>query len=144
MPNETIDNLYVDIVEQPINVFIGQDTICPNLTSDMFNVKILEETLKTYQCEEVFQCGIDGFVGSSDIGVLASYFVINEIPSGVKNNINKIYVLAHTPLSNKAVVYLNGLLQAPGLDYTIVGNMITFVKALRPVYDLYVSYIRSN
>ena len=105
---------------------------------------MLEETIKTYHCEEIFQCGIDGFIGSSDISVLASYFIVNEVPVGAKDNVNNIYTLAYTPIAGKAVIYLNGLLQAPNFDYTIIDNIITFVKPLRPMYDVYVSYIRSN
>ena len=37
MPDEQIDILSVNITEHPINVFIGQDTICPNLTYKNIN-----------------------------------------------------------------------------------------------------------
>lgn len=136
------EHLSVDIIEQPINVLIGQDTFNANLSADILNIKILEETIKTYHLDEVFQSTINGFCGSSDPSVIANYFVFNEIPAGLKNNINKIYTLANTPVAGASVVYLNGLLQAPNFDYTMIGNTITFVKALRPTYDLYVSYMR--
>lgn len=72
--------------------------------------------------------------------------ICNEIPSGLINSSNVTYTLANTPVTGTVMVFLNGLLQAPGvgLDYTISGTTITFVKAPRTNSDLYVSYIIDN
>lgn len=72
--------------------------------------------------------------------------VCNEIPSGNINSTNPTYTIANPAVSGTVEVYLNGLLQAPGvgLDYTISGQTITFVKAPRTNSDLYVSYIINN
>jgi len=138
------ENLDVEIIEQPINVFLGCDTFSSNLTCENFNVKLLQETINAYKFDEVFNSNINGFVGSGDLSVFISYFIVNEIPNGIKDNINKIFKLAFIPLVGKAVVYLNGLLQAPNLDYTIIDDTITFIKAPKVNHDIYVSYIRSN
>jgi len=78
--------------------------------------------------------------------VQESDVICNEIPSGLINSLNTSYTIANLPVSGTVEVYLNGLLQAPGvgLDYTISGQTITFVKAPRTNSDLYVSYIINN
>lgn len=137
------NNLTVDIIDNEINVDLGTDILSGNVQSDAINIRLLEDTIKTYTLEEIFQSSIDCFIGSSSSSVLANYFVINEIPIGLINNINNIYTLLYTPINRTTIVFLNGLLQAPNLDYTINENIITFFKPLRPNSDLYVSYIRS-
>ena len=78
--------------------------------------------------------------------VLESDIVANEIPTGLINSLNVTYTIANTPVTGSVMVFLNGLLQAPGggLDYTISGTTITFVKAPRTNSDLYVSYFIDN
>lgn len=78
--------------------------------------------------------------------VLEADVICNEIPTGLINSLNTSYTIANTPVAGTVEVYLNGLLQAPGvgLDYTISGTTITFAKAPRTNSDLYVSYIIDN
>ena len=54
-----------------------------------------------------------------------------EIPSGLINSVNKVFILSYEPLKNSEHIYLNGLLQDgdADTDYTIVGNKITFLDA---------------
>jgi hypothetical protein len=137
------ESLTVDIIDNPIHVELGNDIISSNLGSDILNIRLLEETIKNYTLEEIFQSSIDGFLGSTNISVLSNYFIINEIPNGVIDNSNNTYTLDFIPVTGMVLVFLNGLLQAPNFDYTILGQSITFVKALRTNSDLYVSYIRN-
>ena len=78
--------------------------------------------------------------------VLEADVIVNEIPSGLINSLNLIYTIANTPVTGTVAVFLNGMYQAPGggLDYTISGTTITFVKAPRTNSDLYVTYIIDN
>jgi len=78
--------------------------------------------------------------------VLEADVIVNEIPSGLINSLNVTYTLANTPYAGTVAVFLNGLYQAPGggLDYTISGTTITFVKAPHTGSDLYVTYIIDN
>jgi len=78
--------------------------------------------------------------------VLESDVIVNEIPSGLINSSNVTYTLANTPVTGTVAVFLNGMYQAPGagLDYTISGTTITFVKAPHTNSDLYVTYIIDN
>ena len=54
----------------------------------------------------------------------------SETPSGLLNGTNKVYTLSATPASPNGVqVFLDGLLQRNGIDYTVSGATITFVTA---------------
>lgn len=57
--------------------------------------------------------------------------VTREEPSGSVNGTNTVYNLSNIPINGSECVYLNGLLQEPGLgnDYTISGGTITFADA---------------
>ena len=68
--------------------------------------------------------------------------ICNEIPSGLINSLNTDFTIANTPVTGTVMVFLNGVLQAPGgLDYTISGTTITFTKAPKTNMTLYVFYI---
>ena len=87
------------------------------------------------------------WVANTEAGaVLEADVIVNEIPTGLINSLNVTYTLANTPVAGTVAVFLNGLYQAPGvgLDYTISGTTITFVKAPRTNSDLYVTYIIDN
>lgn len=53
-------------------------------------------------------------------------YVSSEIPTGDIDGSNDEYTLLHTPVEGTVTVFLNGLLQDPGDDYTIAGSVITF------------------
>ena len=71
-------------------------------------------------------------------------FIRNEIPSGIINSINKVFSLINNPVVGTVELYLNGMLQYPGVgfDYTISGNIITFNKAPRSNSEVLVHYIK--
>lgn len=74
-------------------------------------------------------------------------FWVDEAPSGAVNGANVTFTLAQTPLENGSTepsvdLYIDGLYQTPGVDYTISGVTITMTVA--PVTDQIIraSYIR--
>jgi hypothetical protein len=70
-------------------------------------------------------------------------FWVDETPSGTIDGSNTQFSLAETPLENDAVdVYIDGLKQTPGVDYTISGSDITFSAAPQLGQTVRVSYIR--
>jgi hypothetical protein len=74
--------------------------------------------------------------------VLESDLIFYEVPTGTINSVNTSFTLANTPVAGTVQVFLNGLLQAPGgLDFTVSGTTLTFVKAPRTSSDLYVHYV---
>jgi len=87
------------------------------------------------RCQEVLKQGI-----SEDS------FIVNEVPTGLINSLNKDYELLNDPVIDTVVIYLNGLYQFPGIgkDYTISGKTISFTKAPRTNSELGVSYIKDE
>lgn len=57
-------------------------------------------------------------------------FVFNEEPFGVIDSVNTVFTLAFVPSpGNSLQLFLNGAFQTnTGIDYTLVGNTITFVN----------------
>ncbi len=76
--------------------------------------------------------GSSGPCGSGGSGVLPS-FSDEETPAGTINGTNPTFTLAFAPSPASAVsLYLNGLLMTQGVDYSISGNIITFLQASTP------------
>lgn len=61
-------------------------------------------------------------------GVTIPVFV-RETPIGVFDDLNTTFTLTTTPILGSVRLFLNGLLLAPGVDYTISGTTITFTAA---------------
>lgn len=71
--------------------------------------------------------GLSNTVGGLTAGATTANFVDDETPSGTINGSNAVFTLAHTPASaSDLTLYLNGLLQTMGTDYTLSGTTITF------------------
>jgi len=67
-------------------------------------------------------------------------FMDKEKPSGNINGINKIFTLKLPPVEESEHIYLNGVLQENGGDYTISDATITFVEAPSPSMKLRCTY----
>ena len=65
----------------------------------------------------------------TDLTTVLPTEVYNEIPSGTPNSSLLNFTTANTPTSSTVTVYLNGLKQRRTTDYTVSGNIITFVSA---------------
>ena len=65
-----------------------------------------------------------------------------EIPSGIVDGVNKLFILTQTPEIQSEHLFLNGLLQDSGEteDYVISGNTITFIDAPFEVSKIRCSY----
>jgi hypothetical protein len=84
---------------------------------------------------------------SYEIGasIFLANFIANEIPGGYINSSNKNFTLAYTPIVGTVRLYLNGMLQKPGIgfDYIISGITLTFDKAPRTNSEIIAHYIRA-
>lgn len=89
--------------------------------------------------------GAGGTLGSnaftSTAFLASANYIVREVPTGSINSSNTTYTLAHTPISGKESVYLNGLLLIITTDYTISTNTITMVVAPFTGDSLVVTYI---
>jgi len=60
-------------------------------------------------------------------------FVDQEIPSGVTDGVNNAFVTSQVPNPpTSLIVFRNGIRMAPGVDYTLGNNGISFVSGLVP------------
>lgn len=65
-------------------------------------------------------------------GTTYQFFENQTIGNGITGTIDGIntnFVLDNAPISGSQMVYLNGMLQEPGQDYTLSGDTITFTEA---------------
>jgi hypothetical protein len=88
---------------------------------------------------------VDGTAGPCDVTMNPGpEFVDGEAPAGLINGSNAVFTLASTPSPAASLqLYRNGVLQKLGLDYTLVGNVITFATASAPqVEDVLLSSYR--
>lgn len=71
-------------------------------------------------------------------------FVANDVPTGLVNGINTVFVLNNVPVDGTVELTLNGIDQEPGgsNDYVIVGAIITFNKAPRAGSIILAHYVK--
>jgi len=56
--------------------------------------------------------------------------MVQETPAGLVNGLNAVFTHVNPPITPiMTFVYLNGLRQVVGTDFSVVGNTITFVLA---------------
>jgi len=77
---------------------------------------------------------VDGTAGPCDINTgVGPGFVDAEVPAGLINGSNTVFTLANTPSPDSSLaLYRNGVLQKPGLDFTLSGNTIAFAAGSTP------------
>lgn len=66
--------------------------------------------------------------------------VTGEVPGGAINGSNKVFILAHIPSAGTVVMFLNGLQQTSGTDFTVSGNTVTMTVAPNPGSTLTSNY----
>jgi len=72
-------------------------------------------------------------------------FWVDVTPTGTINGSNLVFTLAQTPVENDAVdVFLDGLKQTAGTDYSVSGVTITFTTAPAIGQILRVDYIQAR
>ncbi len=73
-----------------------------------------------------------------------TYFVFNEIPSGLINGVNKTFTLASAPKpTDKCEVFINGIKQKLTTEYSLSGAIITMINAPAPTDTIFVNYLLS-
>lgn len=70
---------------------------------------------------------VSSFHGGPQIGGGSSFTLAAETPAGAVDGVNDEFELSHEPAS--LLLFLNGVLQTLGDDYTLSGTTITFATA---------------
>jgi hypothetical protein len=72
---------------------------------------------------------------------LPSEDITQEVPGGVIDGTNTVFTLTQPP-TGVVWIFVNGIYQTRGLDYTLLGNVITFVVA--PTGTMTAAYVIGN
>jgi hypothetical protein len=75
--------------------------------------------------------------------VTTNVAVETQIPLGTIDGINRIFLLKFAP-TTALWLYLNGVYQTEGVDYTLFGNIITFTTAPHAGAGMIATYIYGN
>lgn len=65
----------------------------------------------------------------------SAVFVDDETPAGVIDGVNRAFTLSVAPVTASVKVYRNGVRQRAGVDYSLAGNVITFILESMPSGD---------
>ena len=79
---------------------------------------------------------LTGITTGSGVSIV---FKFNQYPTVVSGT--QVYSLPDLPIEDTEQIYLNGLLQEPGQDYVISGQIITFIVSIDLGDILLASYI---
>lgn len=60
------------------------------------------------------------------VGTSAGQYINGDVPIGVVDGVNRVFTLMSTSIVGKDSGYLNGVRVQRGLDYTLIGQTITF------------------
>ena len=77
--------------------------------------------------------GACGTAGSGGSGGILPLFSDGEMPAGTPNGINTVFTLLFAPSPvNSLILFRNGLLQTHSFDFSLTGNVITFLAGSTP------------
>ncbi len=91
--------------------------------------------------------GACGTGTSGGTGGILPLYSDAEIPAGVENGVNTTFTLLFAPSpATSLIVFRNGLLQTHGFDYSLTGNVVTFLAGSLPQTgdELVASYRYAN
>lgn len=115
-----MDNVIVNIVEEPINVQV-------NIVEEPIVVTVNVSNVQGDAGISAYQVALNnGFVGSESDWLLSlkgvNDYVVNEVPSGLINGINATFTTAFNFIPTSVEVFLNGLKQKIIDDYQITNS----------------------
>src|ERR1700743_1997557 len=70
--------------------------------------------------------------------------IFSEVPAGTVDGVNTVFTTTQRPNPNGIWLYVNGVYQTIGLDYTLNGQVITFVMAPPEDATIYVDYVTGD
>lgn len=84
---------------------------------------------------------LSGNLTVSSNAVVAGTYIPYEVPAGAIDGANVTFTFANSPLSqNHLILFLNGLRQTPGADFTVAGAVATFAVAPLGGDEVFASY----
>ena len=82
---------------------------------------------------------------SKIVGSYIANIFAQEVPSGTVDGVNTSFTLTANPVYSSTVhIYLNGLLQRQGTDYTVSGTAVSFTNAPAAGEEILATYIKDR
>ena len=69
-------------------------------------------------------------------------FVTYTVPASLVNGTNTVYTVAAQPIPGSIQVYLNGVMEHLGVDYTTAGARITFLFIPQSGDFVFITYLK--
>lgn len=85
----------------------------------------------------VYQNGV-WTVGNPSGGISFAY--VAEVPTGTVNGVNTSFTLSQTPMTNSAILQVNGQVQRLGTDYTVTGTALEMLWTPQTGDTLFIYY----
>lgn len=116
----------------------------------MIDVQVISNGTVSIEIETRGLSAYELAVQQGFVGTLAEWlatipmvnFITREVPTGIINGINATFTLANIPILGSESIFLEGLLQNLGTDYTISGLTITMLNVPQTNDILLVSYMK--
>lgn len=123
--------------------------LVPTVSANSSSISTLAGTVSTLNTDVTnlnsSVSSLTSTVNSLATGNSSVAFIDAETPAGILNGTSATFTLANSPFpSGSLELYRNGVLQTAGVDYTLVGSVITFSGGSIPqTNDLLQAYYRT-
>lgn len=77
------------------------------------------------------------------VAFIKSFFVFNEVPTGLINSTNDTYTLVDPPITGTESLFRNGQKLTGGDDYSLVGDTLTITPPPQTGDSLSINYMKN-
>ena len=128
---DATNKLYVDSADQSLATALSSEISRAEAAEDSLEIALSSEV--SYLLANTDLTSIDSFAEVSDalaaqVSDFTAIYFKKATFTGLINGTNDQFTLASSVRGGSETVYLNGLLQEAGVDYTVAGDVITFTS----------------
>jgi hypothetical protein len=128
---DAANKLYVDSADQSLTTALSSEISRAEAAEDSLEVALSSEV--SYLLANTDLTSIDSFAEVSDalaaqVSDFTAIYFKKATFTGLINGTNDQFTLSSSVRGGSETVYLNGLLQEAGVDYTVAGDVITFTS----------------
>ena len=129
---DATNKLYVDSADQSLATALSSEISRAEAAEDSLEIALSSEV--SYLLENTDLTSIDSFAEvsaalSAQVSDFQAIYFHKSSFSGAINGSNAEFTLSAPVRSGSEVVYLNGLLQEAGVEYTVAGSVVSFTTA---------------
>jgi hypothetical protein len=128
---DAANKLYVDSADQSLATALSSEISRAEAAEDSLEIALSSEV--SYLLANTDLTSIDSFAEVSDalaaqVSDFTAIYFKKATFTGLINGTNDQFTLSSSVRGGSETVYLNGLLQEAGVDYTVAGDVITFTS----------------